>query len=149
MLSTLFGKRIWDRRRSIVWWLLGIAAMVLLTVAFYPTIRDQQEEYERIFGRNIEAIRSFATGHALAKDKAFVRKLSGEASTRMPRWSQAELDILREEYPTQPNLELAQKLDRSVTSVVSKAHNMGLKKSSERLREMGRENVSLRYQSGD
>lgn len=49
MLSTLFGKRIWDRRRSIVWWLLGIASVVLLTVAFYPTIRDQQEEYERIF----------------------------------------------------------------------------------------------------
>jgi hypothetical protein len=113
----------------------------------YGTRTD--EDLSRIFGRNIEAICAFATAHALAKDKAFVRKLSGEASTRMPRWSQEELDILREEYPTQPNLELAQKLDRSVKSVVSKAHNMGLKKSSERLREMGRENVSLRYQSGD
>jgi hypothetical protein len=33
-----------------------------------------------------------------------------------------------------------------VKSVVSKAHHLGLKKSSERLRSMGRENVSLRYQ---
>jgi hypothetical protein len=33
-----------------------------------------------------------------------------------------------------------------VKSVVSKAHNLGLKKEAERLREMGRENVSLRYQ---
>jgi ABC-2 type transport system permease protein len=49
MLSTLFGKRIWDRRRSIVWWLAGIAALVLLTVAFYPTIHDQQEDYTKIF----------------------------------------------------------------------------------------------------
>lgn len=49
MLGSLFGKRLWDRRRSIVWWLLGIAALVLLTVAFYPTIRDQQEDYERLF----------------------------------------------------------------------------------------------------
>ena len=34
-------------------------------------------------------------------------------------------------------------------SVVSKAHNLGLKKDRERLREMGRENVRLRYEDGD
>jgi beta-exotoxin I transport system permease protein len=49
MLSTLFGKRLWDRRRSILWWLAGLAALVLLTVAFYPTIHDQQEDYTKIF----------------------------------------------------------------------------------------------------
>jgi hypothetical protein len=36
-----------------------------------------------------------------------------------------------------------------VKSVVSKAHNLGLKKDRERLREMGRENVRLRYDNGD
>ena len=41
--------------------------------------------------------------------------------------------------------DIALKLDRSVKSVVSKAHNLGLKKDPDRLREMGRENVSLRY----
>ena len=56
------------------------------------------------------------------------------------------LDILRRDYPVKSNLELARDLGRSVKSVVSKAHHMGLKKSSERLRNMGRENVSLRYQ---
>jgi ABC-2 type transport system permease protein len=49
MLATLFGKRLWDRRRSIVWWLAGLAALVLLTVAFYPTIKNQQQEYTKIF----------------------------------------------------------------------------------------------------
>jgi hypothetical protein len=32
-----------------------------------------------------------------------------------------------------------------VKSVVSKAHHLGLKKSDDRLREMGRANVSVRY----
>jgi beta-exotoxin I transport system permease protein len=49
MLSTLFGKRLWDRRRTIVWWLVGIAALVLVTVAFYPTISDQRDQYAKLF----------------------------------------------------------------------------------------------------
>jgi hypothetical protein len=64
----------------------------------------------------------------------------------MPRWDAAAIEKLRQLYPTTPNLELARVLERSVKSVVSKAHNLGLKKEAERLREMGRENVSLRYQ---
>ena len=76
----------------------------------------------------------------------FLRKLQGEAATKMPRWTQEELDLLKREYATQSNLEIAQRLGRSVKSVVSKAHHLGLKKSTERLRDMGRENVSLRYQ---
>ena len=110
----------------------------------YGTRTD--EDLSRIFGRTLTDVRELAKEHALAKDKAFIRKLSGEASTRMPRWTQEELEILRRDYPIQSNLEIARKLNRSVKSVVSKAHNLGLKKSSERLRRMGRENVSLRYQ---
>ena len=110
----------------------------------YGTRTD--EDLSRIFGRTVSDVRELAAQHALAKDKAFVRKIRGEASTRMPRWSQEELEILRHEYPIESNLDIAKKLNRSVKSVVSKAHNLGLKKSSERLRRMGRENVSLRYQ---
>lgn len=29
-----------DRRRSLLWWSLGVAALVALTVAFYPSVRD-------------------------------------------------------------------------------------------------------------
>lgn len=113
----------------------------------YGTRTD--EDLSRIFGRTLEEIRKLADEHALAKDKAFVRKLVGEAATRMPRWREEELEILRRDYPVQSNLELARTLGRSVKSVVSKAHHLGLKKSTERLREMGRENVSLRYQDED
>ena len=120
--------------------------------------RDQITEFKRIYGRrtdevlstifsrSVEEIERLAKEFALAKDKAFVRKRKGNSSTRMPRWTQEELDYLTREYPLLPNLELARHLQRSVKSVVSKAHNLGLKKSSARLKEMGRQNVSFRYQ---
>ena len=52
----------------------------------YGTRTD--DDLSRIFGRTVSDVRELAAKHALAKDKAFVRKISGEASTRMPRWSQ-------------------------------------------------------------
>jgi hypothetical protein len=98
-----------------------------------------------IFGRTLEAVKRLGARYCLAKDKAFVRKLTGSAATRMPRWAAEELDKLKELYPVMSNLDIAQKLNRSVKSVVSKAHNLGLKKEVDRLRQMGRENVSMRY----
>jgi hypothetical protein len=99
-----------------------------------------------IFGRSTDSVQRVARKYCLAKDKAFSRRLVGEGATRMPRWSDEELDLLRDLYPRVPNLEIAQRLNRSVKSVVSKAHHLGLKKELERLQEMGRQNVSLRYQ---
>jgi hypothetical protein len=123
-----------------------------------PWTRDEIARFKRIygtrtdsdlvavFGRPIEVIRALALKHALAKDKTFRRKLEGESATRMPRWYPQEVELLRELYPSEPNLEIARRLSRTVKSVVSKAHNLNLKKSNERLQRMGRENVSLRYQ---
>ena len=98
-----------------------------------------------IFGRTLEAVKRLGARYCLAKDKAFVRKLTGSSATRMPRWAASEIERLKELYPTTANLDIAAKLNRSVKSVVSKAHNLGLKKEADRLREMGRENVSMRY----
>ena len=98
-----------------------------------------------IFGRTLESVKRLGARYCLAKDKAFVRKLTGSAATRMPRWDKAEIEKLKDLYPVMSNLDIAQKLNRSVKSVVSKAHNLGLKKEVDRLREMGRENVSMRY----
>ena len=110
----------------------------------YGTRTD--EDLSLIFGRSVDSIKRMAQRLCIAKDKAFLRRQSGGSkATRMPRWKKEELEVLRRMYPTHSNLEIAQRLDRSVKSVVSKAHNMGLKKDPARLREMGRENVSLRY----
>ena len=102
-----------------------------------------------VFGRSEESVHRLAEKLCLAKDKAFVRKMQGTASTKMPRWSDEEVVKLREMYGTGSNLEIAQALSRSVKSVVSKAHNLGLKKSSDRLQEMGRQNVNLRYRRSE
>lgn len=111
----------------------------------YGTRTD--EDLAVIFGRSIDAVKRLGARYCLAKDKAFVRRLTGSSATRMPRWSAEEIALLTQIYPLEANLEIAQKLNRSVKSIVSKAHNLGLKKADERLEEMGRENVSLRYQS--
>ena len=121
------------------WTQTEVAELKLL----YGTRRD--EDLAVVFGRALDAVKRLAARLCLAKDKAFLRRIGGPRATRMPRWEKAEIEKLVELYPVRPNLEIAQGLNRSVKSVVSKAHNLGLKKEAERLREMGRENVSMRY----
>lgn len=106
--------------------------------------RRTDRDLANILQRSIDSVRRMARRLALAKDKAFLRQLEGSNSTRMPRWSAEELARLVDLYPATANLEIAHLLGRSVKSIVSKAHHMGLRKGDERLREMGRQNVSLR-----
>ncbi|KPJ74796.1 MAG: hypothetical protein AMS19_14885, partial [Gemmatimonas sp. SG8_23] len=97
------------------------------------------EELAVRFHPSTPMIRRLAIQHGLAKDK---RTFPG--TRRMPRWSREDEARLRELYPVRPNLEIAQELQRSVKSVISKAHALGLRKSQDRLQEMGRENVARR-----
>jgi len=90
------------------------------------------------FGTTIEEVTRKAAQLALAKNKASFRKV------KMPRWTAEDIEVLRDLYPTTSNLEIAQRLGRSQKSVNSKAHQMGLRKSHDRLRQMGGENVKLR-----
>lgn len=103
------------------------------------------EELALRFARNVKEIRALARELRLSKDKAFVKRLCGKGATRMPRWREEEIELLRDLYPARRNLELASQLGRSAASVVTKAHYLKLKKSDQRLQEMGRENVSVRY----
>ena len=113
----------------------------------YGTRAD--EDLAIIFGRTLDRIQAEAGRLCLSKDKAYMRrKTSGTERTRMPRWTDPELQVLRQLYPGESNLQIAQQLGRSVKSVVSKAHNLGLKKDKARLEEMGRQNVRLRYDRG-
>lgn len=108
------------------------------------------EDLAILFGRRLEEVQREADRLCLGKDKAFLRRKSGgRQATRMPRWKEEELELLGKLYPDSSNLEIAHKLGRSVKSVVSKAHHLGLRKDPSRLREMGRQNVSLRYREKD
>lgn len=90
-------------------------------------------------------IEARAAHFALSKSKTFVARLRGPASTLMPRWTEAQIARLRERYADAPNLELARELRKSIKSVISKAHHLGLKKSAGRLAQMGAENVAVRH----
>jgi hypothetical protein len=62
-----------------------------------------------------------------------------------PAWSEMELDMLRRFYSSIPAAALAKKLKRTARSVTCRAFRLGLKKSHERLREMGASNVEARW----
>ena len=116
--------------------------------------REEIAEFKRLYGTRTRRgpgahlrphasrrCKRLAQRYCLAKDKAFLRKLDGLGGDAHAALGAAGARALRGLYPARANLEIAQQLDRSVKSVVSKAHNLGLKKDAERLREMGRENV--------
>lgn len=100
--------------------------------------RRTNRELAKHFGVTLAEVEETARRLCLGKDKATFK------GNRMPRWSAEELEQLRELYPTTPNLEIARRVGRTVKAVVSKAHQLKLKKTQERLREMGVENVSKR-----
>lgn len=72
---------------------------------------------------------------------------AGRSSTRRQRtkWSQSEINQLRRLYPKYSNQEIARRLGRSLSSVISQAFKLKLKKTPERLVSMGRENISHRW----
>lgn len=114
----------------------------------YGTRTD--EDLALVFGRRIDLVKATAAELCLSKDKAFLKRHADvPKAVKMPRWSDEELERLTELYPSTPNLEIARELGRSVKSVVSKAHHLGLKKDKARLQQMGRQNVKLRYDRYD
>jgi hypothetical protein len=108
-----------------------------------------------LLGRAVADVRRAAKALHLAKDKAFVRRLAlakgtldplqRRTLTEMPRWNAEQIQKLRALYPDHSNDEIAAAVRRSVKSVLSKAHELRLRKSPQRLREMGASNVGVRY----
>lgn len=124
-----------------------------------------------ILGREIDEICKSAGELALAKDKAYLKKQSSanghHATARretngaahaddknnkngtpgMPRWTDDKIAVLREIYPNNSNVDVAKMLGKSSKSIMSKAHDLDIKKSAEFLAKMGRINVGKRYES--
>lgn len=118
-----------------------------------------------VFARPCEEIARLAAENRLAKDKAFLRRLAerltpeapvplapntnGRAPrlerARMPRWTAEEVDLLRQLYPNHFNVAIAARLRKSCKAIMSKANDLGLRKSAWLLAEMGKNNVGIRY----
>jgi ABC-2 type transport system permease protein len=49
-MFSIFKWTLWQRRWSIFWWSVGIIALIVLTLAFYPTIHNQAAQLNKSFG---------------------------------------------------------------------------------------------------
>ena len=125
-----------------------------------PWSRQERQLLKRLYGtrrdadlevcmlRRRDEILAVARELCLAKDKRFraaVAPATGGGRSSMPRWTDDEVERLRELYPDRDNLAVARELGRTVTSVANKAYQLGLKKSPQLLATIGRANIAQRY----
>ena len=59
MLRSLYLKTVWDRRRSVTWWVFGMMALAGVTMAFYPSIAADQEAFEQLLDAYPEELLAF------------------------------------------------------------------------------------------
>ena len=43
MLKNILMKSLWDQRRSMAWWCFGLGLMIVITMLFYPTMKEMTE----------------------------------------------------------------------------------------------------------
>jgi len=63
MLHNVFAKTLRDQRRAVVWWALGLVALTLVTILYYPTIRETPE-LGQMLAEMPEALRLLVGGEA-------------------------------------------------------------------------------------
>ena len=62
MLRNTFLKTLRDRRRSLLWWALGLVGLVAITVGFWPAIEESGQELNRLVEDLPPALQSLAGG---------------------------------------------------------------------------------------
>ena len=75
-----------------------------------------------------------------------IKKSKARNTRTRPRWTKDEVSTLKRMYRNHSNSDIAKVLGRKVSSVVFKGHRLGLSKGARRLREMGQENIRMRWE---
>lgn len=101
--------------------------------------RTTDKKLAEDFNLTVEEVEALAEKHALGKDKRVIR------TGGMPRWTVEEISTLRSLHPDRSNEEIAVIMGKTVKGVISKAHGLRLKKSAQYKEEMGRKNISKRF----
>ena len=63
MLRDVWRKTLWEQRRAIVWWVVGVAAFIGITVAFYPSIRSSAADFDDLLEQLPEGFRTLFVGN--------------------------------------------------------------------------------------
>jgi ABC-2 type transport system permease protein len=75
LLGSVFGKTVWDRRRTIWYWAVGLASMMLLTFAAWPTLSRDAQALEGLVNsmpKEVLAMFGVTDPGALATPQGFV-----------------------------------------------------------------------------
>ncbi len=59
MLRSIYGEMIWSRRSSLLWYVVGLAALVGITVGVYPTVREGADTITRLLEEMPQGMMSF------------------------------------------------------------------------------------------
>src|SRR3990170_3407731 len=62
MLRSVLLKSLWDQRRSLMWWSLGLIVVALYTVLFYPSVRDMASTLDQLIESMPPALRASFAG---------------------------------------------------------------------------------------
>jgi ABC-2 type transport system permease protein len=62
VLRSVWGKTIWEHRRALMWWAIGLAALVLVTIVFYPSIKSGAADYQKLFDQMPKALKTLFVG---------------------------------------------------------------------------------------
>ena len=45
LLTSVYGRTLWERRRTMLFWLAGLCGLAALTMSFWPSLRDNQQDF--------------------------------------------------------------------------------------------------------
>ncbi len=62
MLRDVFRKSLWEQRRALLWWAIGIVLFIAITIAFYPSLKDSATELQDYLDQIPESLRNLFIG---------------------------------------------------------------------------------------
>jgi len=62
MLRSVLGKTLWDQRRGLIGWSIGIVGFVLLSLAFYPSIKANASQFQDLMDQLPAGLRTLFLG---------------------------------------------------------------------------------------
>jgi ABC-2 type transport system permease protein len=72
MLNSVFAKAVWERRRSVFYWISGILVLAALTIGFYPIVRDESSLQDIDYPEALLALFGIEEGTDLFSGSGFV-----------------------------------------------------------------------------
>lgn len=71
-LRTVWSKTLRDQRRALIWWAVGIGLVVLMYAAFYPSVKDNADQFTSYMRDLPKAVRDLLGGADIASPEGYL-----------------------------------------------------------------------------